>query len=48
MLFWFLFFKVPISGLDYRRMVSCCFMKDGGSIKRIWLVKKMMEEEQNI
>jgi hypothetical protein len=37
--FWFLFFmmscgiKVPIGGLEYRRMVSCYFFKDGSSIK---------------
>jgi hypothetical protein len=46
MWFWFLFFmmscgiKLLIGGLDYRRMISCCFLKDGGFTKRVWLVKK--------
>ncbi len=40
--------KVPIGGLDYKRMISYCFLKDGGSTKRVWLVKKMTKEELNI
>jgi hypothetical protein len=44
--FWYLFFmmsygiKVPIGGRDNRRMMNCCFLKDGSSIKRRWLMNK--------